>query len=181
MSPNNARGGLEPGCRGQLVAGSGHQCPVHPFAELHRGSRPFPAARCSASTAASLSGCATGAGGDDTLGDAAGQPQRVAHGQHDVAHLGPCLSRRTRRAPGEPVADPDHRQVARRVGARDDPQTMPGWLQAFVEVNPVTGHRGARPDVGDRRGRAVGWVLLACAALTLLFAPLTMHLYRSKN
>lgn len=57
---------------------------------------------------------------------------------------------------------------------------MPGWLQAFVEVNPVTHLATAVRGLMSGAG-AVGWVLLACAALTLVFAPLTMHLYRSKN
>ena len=41
------------------------------------------------------------------------------------------------------------------------PRTMPGWLQAFVNVNPVT-H-------------------LATAAITLVFAPLTLHLYSKQG
>jgi ABC-2 type transport system permease protein len=54
------------------------------------------------------------------------------------------------------------------------PQTMPGWLQAFVNVNPVS-HlvsaerglmQGAVP-VGD-----VLWVLVVSAALLAGFAPL---------
>ena len=63
-----------------------------------------------------------------------------------------------------------------------DPQTMPGWLQAFIDVNPishlVTAERGLM--AGTATAGQVGWVLAASAALTAIFAPLTMHLYRSK-
>jgi daunorubicin/doxorubicin transport system permease protein len=59
------------------------------------------------------------------------------------------------------------------------PQTMPGWLQAFVTVNPVshlvTAERGlinGHPATGQ-----IAWVLLAAAALVLLFAPATAYLY----
>jgi ABC-2 type transport system permease protein len=62
-----------------------------------------------------------------------------------------------------------------------DPRTMPGWLQAFIDVNPVThlvtatrGLMAGTATVGQ-----VGWVLAASAALTAVFAPLTMYLYRT--
>lgn len=59
------------------------------------------------------------------------------------------------------------------------PRTMPGWLQAFVTVNPVShlvtaerallaGHPAAGP---------AAWPLIASAALTALFAPVTAWLY----
>ena len=61
-----------------------------------------------------------------------------------------------------------------------DPRTMPGWLQAFIDVNPithvVTAVRGLMG--GSATWGQVGWVLLASAVLTAVFAPLTMHLYR---
>jgi ABC-2 type transport system permease protein len=64
-----------------------------------------------------------------------------------------------------------------------EPETMPGWLQAFVEVNPishlVTAERGLMH--GTATAGEVAWVLLASAALVAVFAPLTMHLYRSKH
>jgi ABC-2 type transport system permease protein len=64
-----------------------------------------------------------------------------------------------------------------------DPNTMPGWLQAFVDVNPVsrlvTAVRGLMH--GTATPSEVGWVLVAAALLTAVFAPLTMHLYRSKS
>jgi ABC-2 type transport system permease protein len=64
-----------------------------------------------------------------------------------------------------------------------DPQTMPGWLQAFVDVNPlshlVTASRGLM--AGTVTAGQVGWVLAAAAALTAVFAPLTMHRYRHQR
>ena len=61
-----------------------------------------------------------------------------------------------------------------------DPQTMPGWLRAFVEVNPVslmtTAMRGLMSGHGD--GGAGGLALIAPVALTVLLAPLTLWLYR---
>ena len=59
------------------------------------------------------------------------------------------------------------------------PQTMPGWLQAFVSVNPVshlvTAERGLM--VGQAAAGQVAWVLLASAALVAVFAPATAYLY----
>jgi ABC-2 type transport system permease protein len=64
-----------------------------------------------------------------------------------------------------------------------DPTTMPGWLQGFIDVNPIThvvtatrGLLAGTASVGQ-----VGWVLAASAALTALFAPLTMQLYRNRR
>lgn len=64
-----------------------------------------------------------------------------------------------------------------------DPATMPSALRAFVDVNPVThlvtairGLMGGGAEVSD-----VVWVLVASAALTLVFAPITMRLYRTKS
>jgi ABC-2 type transport system permease protein len=64
-----------------------------------------------------------------------------------------------------------------------DPRTMPGWLQAFVDLNPithlVTAARGLM--AGTATLGEVGWVLAASALLTAVFAPLTMRLYRDKH
>jgi ABC-2 type transport system permease protein len=64
-----------------------------------------------------------------------------------------------------------------------DPATMPGWLQAFIDVNPishlVTAARGLM--AGTATAGQVGWVLAAAAALTAVFAPLTTHLYRNQR
>ena len=63
-----------------------------------------------------------------------------------------------------------------------DPSTMPGWLEAFVKVNPitwlVTSVRGLMH--GDAQGGDVLKTLLACAVLVAIFAPLTMRAYRKK-
>jgi ABC-2 type transport system permease protein len=64
-----------------------------------------------------------------------------------------------------------------------DPQTMPGWLQGFVDVNPithvVTAVRGLM--AGTATAGQVGWVLAATAVVTAVFAPLTMHLYGNRR
>lgn len=63
------------------------------------------------------------------------------------------------------------------------PQTMRGWLQAFVHVNPVshpvTAERGL--IAGQAALGEVAWVLLAAAALAAVFAPLTAWLYGRKR
>jgi len=55
---------------------------------------------------------------------------------------------------------------------------MPSWLRAFIDVNPithlVTAVRGLMH--GTVTAGQIGWVLLAAATLTTVFAPLTMHL-----
>jgi ABC-2 type transport system permease protein len=63
------------------------------------------------------------------------------------------------------------------------PRTMPGWLQAFTRVNPVshlvTAERGLL--AGHPAAGQVAWVLLAAAALLALFAPLTGYLYARRG
>ena len=63
------------------------------------------------------------------------------------------------------------------------PATMPGWLQAFVRVNPVshlvTAERGLMN--GAATTAEVLWVLLASAGLVAVFAPLTARLYSRKQ
>jgi ABC-2 type transport system permease protein len=63
------------------------------------------------------------------------------------------------------------------------PRTMPGWLHAFVDVNPishvVTAERGLM--AGTATAGQIGWVLLASAALIAVFGPLTAHLYRTRQ
>ncbi|WP_018635173.1 ABC transporter permease [Parafrankia elaeagni] len=60
-----------------------------------------------------------------------------------------------------------------------DPETMPGWLQAAVDVNPishlVTAVRGLMHDTVT--AGQLGWVFLWCAILVAVFAPITMRLY----
>ncbi|MGG3573968.1 ABC transporter permease [Bacillus gobiensis] len=64
-----------------------------------------------------------------------------------------------------------------------NPETMPSWLQAFVDVNPitllVTAVRGLMQNTATFG--EVGWVLLASVVITAIFAPITMYLYRNKR
>jgi ABC-2 type transport system permease protein len=64
-----------------------------------------------------------------------------------------------------------------------DPDTMPGWLQAVVDVNPfslaVTAVRGLMD--GTVTAGQIGWVVLSCAVCVSVFAPITMHLYATKT
>ena len=57
------------------------------------------------------------------------------------------------------------------------PATLPGWLQAFVDVNPVsrlvTVVRALM--AGTPPGASLGWLLLGCALLTAVFAPLALR------
>jgi ABC-2 type transport system permease protein len=61
-----------------------------------------------------------------------------------------------------------------------DPKTMPGWLRAFVEVNPVSLMTSAMRGLmsGQGNGSEVIQALIAPVALTLVLAPLTLRLYR---
>jgi ABC-2 type transport system permease protein len=63
------------------------------------------------------------------------------------------------------------------------PQTMPTWLETFVDLNPVshlvTAARGL--TAGTATLSQAAWPVLAAAAMTLVFAPLTMHLYRTRQ
>jgi len=62
------------------------------------------------------------------------------------------------------------------------PETMPGWLRAFVVVNPVslmtTAMRGLMSGTATFDQIAVA--LIAPIALTLLLAPVTLWLYRRR-
>jgi ABC-2 type transport system permease protein len=62
------------------------------------------------------------------------------------------------------------------------PATLPGWLRAFVGVNPVTHLVTATRELmsGTTPGRQIGWVLIACAILTAVFAPLSVRLLRNR-
>ncbi|HTZ26830.1 MAG TPA: ABC transporter permease, partial [Streptosporangiaceae bacterium] len=59
------------------------------------------------------------------------------------------------------------------------PATMPGWLQAFVNVNPlshlVSAVRGLM--LGGPVGSAVAWTLVWCAGLLIVFFPLALRAY----
>lgn len=64
------------------------------------------------------------------------------------------------------------------------PQTMPGWLQAFVEVNPLSHVATAARDLMNNASGtsgSVAWSLIATAAITAVCAPLTLHLYSKRG
>ncbi len=63
-----------------------------------------------------------------------------------------------------------------------DPATMPGWLQAFVAVNPVSLMTTALRALmaGTAGWGEIGRALLAPAILTALLAPLVLWLYRRR-
>ncbi len=60
------------------------------------------------------------------------------------------------------------------------PETLPGWLEAFVDINPIshltTSARGLMG--GDAEADSIAISLLTAAGLTAVFAPLTVRLYR---
>jgi ABC-2 type transport system permease protein len=64
-----------------------------------------------------------------------------------------------------------------------DPDTMPGWVQAFVNVNPITHLSTAARGLmhGDVDGSSVLWVLVWSVALVAIFGPLTMRLYNRER
>jgi ABC-2 type transport system permease protein len=63
-----------------------------------------------------------------------------------------------------------------------DPETLPGPLEAFVEVNPIsilaTASRGLME--GNVQSADIAVVLGTAVLLTAVFAPLTTHLYRTR-
>jgi daunorubicin/doxorubicin transport system permease protein len=64
-----------------------------------------------------------------------------------------------------------------------DPRTMPGWVQAFVRVNPVTHLSTAERGLmqGTVPASQIWLSLLATACIVAVFAPLTSYLYRGKH
>ncbi len=60
--------------------------------------------------------------------------------------------------------------------------TLPGWLEAFVKINPVSHVVTAVRDLmneGDLTGQ-VGWALLGCILVAAIFAPLAVRTYSRK-
>jgi ABC-2 type transport system permease protein len=60
--------------------------------------------------------------------------------------------------------------------------TMPDWLQAFVNINPVSHVVTAVRDLMNTGTvtSQVGWALLACAVVVAIFAPLAVRSYSRK-
>lgn len=63
-----------------------------------------------------------------------------------------------------------------------DPATMPGWLQAFVNVNPISKLVAAVRALmaGGFDGDAMLWTLGYSAVFTIVFGAWTMRLYNRK-
>jgi len=57
--------------------------------------------------------------------------------------------------------------------------TLPGWLQAFVNVNPISHVVGAARGLltGGPVASNVGWTFAWVAALLLVFFPLALRAY----
>jgi ABC-2 type transport system permease protein len=64
-----------------------------------------------------------------------------------------------------------------------DPKTMPAWLETSVSYNPVTHLVSAVRDLmsGTFPAEHIAWLLVGCAAIVAVFAPITMRLYRNKR
>jgi ABC-2 type transport system permease protein len=64
-----------------------------------------------------------------------------------------------------------------------DPKTMPGWMQAVVEVNPITHLATVVRGLMDGSVPAgeIGWVLVSSVLLVAVFGPITVVLYRNKK
>ena len=63
-----------------------------------------------------------------------------------------------------------------------DPETLPAALEWFVNVNPISILADASRGLmeGGAQGSDIAISLAVAAALTLIFAPLTVRLYRSR-
>ncbi|GAA2092794.1 ABC transporter permease [Streptomyces albiaxialis] len=63
-----------------------------------------------------------------------------------------------------------------------EPETMPGWLQAFVDVNPVAHLVAAVRDLmaGTWNGSEITWTLVSGGVLIAVFGTLTMRIYNRK-
>jgi ABC-2 type transport system permease protein len=60
--------------------------------------------------------------------------------------------------------------------------TLPGWLEAFVKINPVSHVVTAIRDLANTGTvtMEVTWSLLGCAVLVAIFAPLAVRNYRRR-
>lgn len=58
--------------------------------------------------------------------------------------------------------------------------TMPDWLQTFVKINPVSHVVSALRSLANDGtvNSEVGWAVLACAAVVVIFLPLAVRGYR---
>ena len=62
------------------------------------------------------------------------------------------------------------------------PETMPGWLQAFVNNNPITHVASAVRDLmaGSWPTEEIAWTLGWSAVFVAVLGPVTMRLYNRK-
>jgi ABC-2 type transport system permease protein/oleandomycin transport system permease protein len=62
------------------------------------------------------------------------------------------------------------------------PETMPGWLKAVVEINPITHVVDASRALmlGEPVGNSLLWAIVWMSAITLVFAPLAIARYRRR-
>ena len=63
-----------------------------------------------------------------------------------------------------------------------DTSTLPGWMQGFVAVNPLTHLVGAVRGLflGSPLGNHVWWTLAWCAGFVIVFLPLALRAYRKR-
>jgi ABC-2 type transport system permease protein len=61
-------------------------------------------------------------------------------------------------------------------------ETLPGWLAAFVQVNPVSHVVSAVRDLANTGAvtAEVGWALAGCAVVVAIFAPLSVSTFRRR-
>lgn len=61
-------------------------------------------------------------------------------------------------------------------------ESLPGWMQGFVHVNPLTHLVGAMRGllVGGPVAADVAWTLVSCVVLVAVFLPLALRAYRRK-
>ena len=60
--------------------------------------------------------------------------------------------------------------------------TLPGWLESFVKLNPVSHVVSAVRDLANTGAvtAEVGWALLGCLAVVAIFAPLSVRTFRNR-
>jgi len=60
--------------------------------------------------------------------------------------------------------------------------TMPDWLQAFADVNPVSHIISAIRDLANdgQITADTGWAFLGCAVVVAIFAPLSVRSFTRK-
>ncbi|MBN9605111.1 MAG: ABC transporter permease [Actinomycetales bacterium] len=61
--------------------------------------------------------------------------------------------------------------------------TMPGWLQAFVNINPVSYLVTAARDLANTGGAGIEvlWAIVGALVVVLVFAPLTVRAYMRRT